>query len=88
MEVYQDLEKGPDRFWYNAYDESYLPRNSSATGFFAFPFDGFTYAGSSVFEVPDGIYYVKIYVLKALGDPSNPAHWETWTSPRFEIDRP
>lgn len=88
MEVYQDLEKGPDRFWYNAYDESYLPRNSSATGFFAFPFDGFTYAGSSVFEVPDGIYYVKISVLKALGDANNPAHWETWTSPRFEIDRP
>jgi subtilisin family serine protease len=88
MEVYQDMEKGPDRYWYNAYDESYLPRNSSSAGFFAFPFDGFTYAGSSVFEVPDGIYYVKISVLKALGDPNNPAHWETWTSPLFEIDRP
>lgn len=88
MEVYQDLEKAPDRYWYYAYDESYLPRNSSATGFFALPFDGFTFAGSSVFEVPDGIYYVKISVLKALGDPNNPAHWESWTSPRFEIDRP
>ena len=26
--------------------------------------------------------------LKANGDPANPAHWETWTSPNFTIDRP
>jgi hypothetical protein len=27
-------------------------------------------------------------VLKALGDPHNPAHTETWTSPVITIDRP
>ena len=26
--------------------------------------------------------------IKALGDAANPAHWETWTSPAFVIDRP
>jgi minor extracellular serine protease Vpr len=31
---------------------------------------------------------VKVSVLKALGDESNPAHWETWTSPSFVIARP
>ena len=25
-------------------------------------------------------------VLKPLGDPENPEHWETWTSPEFTID--
>jgi hypothetical protein len=38
--------------------------------------------------VPDGTYYVKLSVLKALGDQSNPAHWETWTSPIITIARP
>ncbi len=33
-------------------------------------------------------YLVKVLVLKALGDRSNPAHWETWTSPVITINRP
>jgi minor extracellular serine protease Vpr len=37
--------------------------------------------------VPDGTYYVKVSVLKALGSSSNPAHTETWTSNPFVIDR-
>ncbi|MCU0485796.1 MAG: Fn3-like domain-containing protein [Anaerolineales bacterium] len=75
--------------WQRAYNEEYLPRNSTATGFFAFPFDGTTMIGKDKFRaVPDGTYYAVISVLKALGDESNPAHWETWTSPMFVIDRP
>jgi subtilisin family serine protease len=74
--------------WHRAYNETYMPRNSSATGFFAFPFDSFTFAGHKTYELPDGMYYAKLSVLKALGDSSNPAHWETWTSPMFVIDRP
>jgi hypothetical protein len=31
---------------------------------------------------------VKVSVLKALGDPDNPAHWETWTSPVITLARP
>ena len=38
--------------------------------------------------VPDGTYTLTLKALKALGDTSNPAHWETWTSPQFVINRP
>jgi hypothetical protein len=31
---------------------------------------------------------VEIAVLKALGDPGNPAHTETWESPLITLDRP
>ena len=74
--------------WHLAYDEEYLPRNSTSTGFFSFPFDGTTFAGKKTYTVPDGTYYAVVSVLKALGDENNPMHWETWTSPLFVIDRP
>jgi subtilisin family serine protease len=74
--------------WHRAYNEEYMPRNSTTTGFFAFPFDGYTLAGNKVYQVPDGTYYAVLSVLKANGNSSNPAHWETWTSPLFVIDRP
>jgi len=74
--------------WHRAYNEDYLGRNSTSTSFFAFPFDGTTFAGNKTYTLPDGTYYAKISVLKALGDSANPAHWETWTSPMFVIDRP
>ncbi|MCL7452542.1 MAG: S8 family serine peptidase [Anaerolineae bacterium] len=79
-------EKG--KAWHRAYDEEYLPRNSTSTGFYGFPFDGTTFAGKKTYTVPDGTYYAVISVLKANGDDNNPAHWETWTSPMFVIDRP
>lgn len=34
-------------------------------------------------SVKAGSYIIELSVLKALGDPANPAHWETWTSPVF-----
>jgi len=74
--------------WHRAYNEEYLPRNSSSGSFYAYPFDGTTVAGKKTYTVPDGTYYAVISVLKANGDDDNPAHWETWTSPLFEIDRP
>jgi minor extracellular serine protease Vpr len=74
--------------WHRAYNEDYLPRNSTTTGFFAFPFDGTTIAGSKTYTVPDGNYYAVLSILKANGDSNNPADWETWTSPIFAIDRP
>lgn len=76
--------------WHRAFENEYLPRNSTATGFFAFSWDGVTTAGkgNKQFTVPNGDYVVKLSVLKALGDESNPAHWETWTSPVITIARP
>jgi len=84
MEVFSTSGKA----WHRAYQEEYLPRNSTATGFFAFPWDGKTLAGNKTYTVPDGEYIVKVSVLKALGDASNPADWEVWTSPVIVIDRP
>jgi len=74
-------------------DEEYLPRNSTSTGFFSFGWDGTTFSGmgKTGFQrspVPNGRYVVKLSVLKALGDESNPAHWENWTSPSITIARP
>ena len=65
-----------------------MPRNSTSTGFFAFGLDGTAFAGNKSYTLPDGTYLAKISVLKALGDSATPAHWETWTSPMFVIDRP
>lgn len=62
----------------------YHTRNSTTTAFFAYSWDGVLRG----FTVPDGQYMLKVSVLKALGDPSNPAHVETWMSPMFVIDRP
>jgi minor extracellular serine protease Vpr len=74
-------------------DLEYLPRNSTAGGFFAFGWDGTRIHNASssndLFKlVPNGDYVIRLTVLKALGDARNPAHWETWTSPAFTIARP
>jgi subtilisin family serine protease len=76
-----------------AEDDEYLPRNSTATGFFAFPWDGTRLHSNGVAklktkEVPNGQYVIVLKVLKALGDENNPAHWETWTSPVITLARP
>ena len=80
--------------FYNADAQDFLPRNSTATGFFAFEWDGTRMHDNGNGtpnhrkEVPNGQYVVVLKVLKALGDASNPAHWETWTSPVVTIARP
>ena len=74
--------------WHRSYQQAYVPRNSTSTSFFAFPWDGKTFAGNKTYTVPDGQYIVKLSVLKALGDENNPAHWEIWPSPVITIDRP
>jgi hypothetical protein len=52
-------------------------------------FDGTTSnAGDNrPYTVPDGQYVMRFRALKSLGDPENPAHWEEWVSPPFEIRR-
>lgn len=87
-EVYMIDKKGRSVPYYRAFYEDYLPRNASNGNIWSFVFNGTTMAGQTLRVVPDGNYYVVIKVLKALGDPNNPAHWETWTSPVFTIDRP
>jgi minor extracellular serine protease Vpr len=84
MDVYDDQNKKVGSF----VKENYFGRNSTATGFFAFEWDGSLQKGSHTFNVKDGVYTIRAAVLKALGDPENPAHTETWTSPPVTIDRP
>jgi hypothetical protein len=87
IEVF-DITTG--RFVGFADDEAFLPRNSTATSFFGFFWDGTvidTTAGGTR-DVPDGAYRVVLSVLKALGDPRNPAHTEAWLSPPIVIARP
>ena len=74
--------------WHRALNAGYLERNGTATAFFAFPIDGTTTAGNKTYTLPNGTYLLKVSLLKALGDESNPAHWETWTSPTFTVARP
>lgn len=69
-----------------------IGRNATRTQFFALTWDGtrFHSAGNAeLFKVvPNGDYKVNIRALKALGDPSNPDHWQVWTSPTVTIARP
>ena len=69
-------------------DEEYLPRSPWADETWAFPWDGTTAAGQSDNSRPlaSGTYTLEVEVLRALGDPDNEDHWDTWTSPEFELD--
>jgi minor extracellular serine protease Vpr len=85
MEIF-DADSG--KAWHTAFTQSYVGHNSSATGFFALAWDGSTFTGGKTYQVPNGRYVIKMSVRKALGDPLNPAHVETWTSPVITIARP
>ena len=79
--------------WHLVSNDQYVTRNSTPGGFFDFTWDGTTFKTRVnkpplLFTVPDGQYVIKVSVLKALGNTSNPADWETWTSPVVTIDRP
>lgn len=65
-----------------------MARNSTAGGFFAYAWDGTTTSGNKTYTVPNGRYHyqVRLSVLEALGDSSNPAHWESWVSPVIQVD--
>lgn len=65
-------------------EEEYLSRSASPAGFFTLSWDGTTSQGVQ----PNGVYRIRISVLKALGDSSNPAHWETWDSLPITVARP
>lgn len=69
------------------FEAQYFGRNSTSTGFFAFEWDGSGKVNGRRTPLPMGDYQLRLSVLKALGDPNNPAHWETWTSPVITIVR-
>ena len=71
--------------------EALLPRNSTATSFFTFTWDGSRgqdNGNNKTKALPNGSYMLKLSVLKPLGDPNNSADWETFTTPAFTVARP
>ena len=74
--------------------QEFLGRNSTAITFFEFDWDGTRSQdsgggnGDHRKAVPNGRYILKLGVLKALGDASNSADWETFTTPPITLARP
>jgi hypothetical protein len=91
---FEVFEAGSGRSAGLAFDDlEYMPRNSGATSFFAFTWDGMVLKGQSAAPVPDGDYVLQVQVQKAgvaFADPSQltPGDFEVWSSTVIRIDRP
>jgi uncharacterized membrane protein len=81
----EDLDKEYDL---TVFQTEFFGRNTNTSYFYEFTWDGTVVENHQRIQLPNGDYQLQLSVLKALGDPENPAHWETWTSPTFTIDRP
>ena len=74
--------------------DDFLGRNSAAGSFFEFDWDGTRSQdngggnGDHRKVMPNGRYALKLSVLKALGNASNAADWETFTTPPITLSRP
>ncbi len=79
-----------DKWMGTAIVSDYLSRNSTSTAISDFPWDGTAKKGQgnsygNAGPVPNGTYYAKLTLTKALGTKTDV---ETWTSPTFVINRP
>ncbi|AUX43011.1 peptidase S8 [Sorangium cellulosum] len=74
--------------WGQALSLSRVGQSASPTAAARYGWKGKTTLDRRSLVVPDGEYRITLRVLKALGDPGNAAHWETWTSPVVTLDRP
>ncbi|HWI50940.1 MAG TPA: S8 family serine peptidase [Symbiobacteriaceae bacterium] len=59
------------------YDIKDMGRNSGPSDFTELSWDGRDQRGNAL---PQGDYVLILEVLRPLGDPGNPAHWDRWTS--------
>jgi len=73
--------------YFTAWDWMYFGRSSTSSAYWVDVWDGTKLLRNRRVALPTGTYQMHMNVLKALGDPSNPDHWENWTSPIFEIIR-
>ena len=62
----------------------YIERNATQGEFSILAWDGTDPRGGLV---PAGTYVLRLSILKALGDETNPAHTEAWTSPAVTVVR-
>jgi minor extracellular serine protease Vpr len=63
-------------------------KSSTATSVYNISWGGGVTLNKQLYLVPNGTYRMRIQVLKALGDASNAADWETWTSPIITLNHP
>ncbi|WP_044988573.1 S8 family serine peptidase [Sorangium cellulosum] len=82
------VEAATAKPWGRALSLSHVGQSSSATAVTRYGWKGTTKIDGRATVVPDGDYRIKLRALRALGDPGNEAHWDTWTSPVFTLDRP
>jgi hypothetical protein len=73
--------------FYKIFDWDWHGRSRGVGWYWADPWDGTRILWNRNVEVPDGSYQMRMRVLKANGNPLNPADWESWTSPMFYIER-
>jgi len=90
---FEAIDAVTGRSWHRIWESDYIGRDLNPNGYYPLWWDGTTYVargnnGVQWYNVPNGRYVIKISVLKALGDATNPDHWETWSSPVVEIARP
>jgi minor extracellular serine protease Vpr len=74
--------------WGRAYNEEYMPRNSTSTGFFAFAFDGYTLNGNKVNMVPDGTIRRQAFGPQSAGRQHQSCPLGDLDVSAFVIDRP
>lgn len=76
------------RAWHRAFERKHAPRSALAENASVLGWNGVTTFGKQALTVPNGAYVMRVSALRALGDASNPAHWDVWTSPVITIARP
>ena len=69
-------------------DLEHVGQGTSSTHAVSFAWDGSTTFNKQSYAVPNGTYVLVLSVLKALGDPDDPTHWEIWTSPVATLNHP
>lgn len=67
--------------------QPYLPRNPTWDGYYTVSWDGTIEVDGRREAVDDGDYRLLLRVLKPLGNPEIPVHWEQFISPSFSIAR-
>ena len=76
------------RAWHRAFERKHVPRSALEGNAAVLGWNGVTSFGKQTLTVPNGDYILRMSALRALGDASNPAHWDVWNSPVITIARP
>jgi len=82
------LEAGTQGWIGTVLQEDFLPRSVSPNSVTDYPWDGRVVFRKKVRALPNGVYVLKVSVLKPLGNSRVAADWETWTSPEITLQRP